>query len=50
MKRIINTFLISAASAILFSCIMEKPLDVPMNESIVLDLSAGQTKAAVQDS
>ena len=45
MKRIINTILISAASVLLFSCTMEESYDVLMDESIVIDLSSGLTKA-----
>ena len=45
MKRIINTVLISLASALLLSCSMEESYDAPMNETIVIDLSSGLTKA-----
>lgn len=45
MKRIINTVLISLASVLLFSCSMEESYDAPMNETIVIDLSSGLTKA-----
>ena len=48
MKRIINTVLISVASVLLFSCSMEETYDVPMNETIVIDLSSGLTKAEFQ--
>lgn len=44
MKRILNTFIISAAVVLSFSC-QERELDMPMNEKIVLDLSTGITKA-----
>lgn len=45
MKRIINTILISAVAALTFSCQVKEEISVPMNESIVLDLSSGLTKA-----
>jgi hypothetical protein len=45
MKRIINTILISAVAALSFSCQVKEEISVPMNESIVLDLSSGLTKA-----
>jgi hypothetical protein len=45
MKRIINTLIISAASAFLFSCQEKENVYVPMNESIVINLSDGSTKA-----
>ena len=45
MKRIINTILISALSALFFSCQTKEEMNVPMNESIVLNLSSGLTKA-----
>lgn len=48
MKRIINILLISAASVLQMSCGVEDSLDLPMNEAIVLDLSAGKTKAEVK--
>lgn len=44
MKRILNIFLISATALLPFSC-MEREIGMPMNESIVLDLSNGSTKA-----
>ena len=47
MKRIINTLLISLASVFLFSCSVKEAYDVPMNETIVIDLSSGVTKAVV---
>ena len=45
MKRIINTILISAVSVLLFSCAKEEAVLVPMNETIVLDISSSATKA-----
>ena len=45
MKRIINTILISAVAALSFSCQVKEEISVPMNESTVLDLSSGLTKA-----
>lgn len=45
MKRIINTILISVASVLLSSCGFEESYDAPMNETIVIDLSSGLTKA-----
>lgn len=45
MKRIINTVLISVASVLLFSCSMEENYQAAMNETIVIDLSSGLTKA-----
>ena len=45
MKRIINTILISALAALSFSCQMKEEMTVPMNETIVLNLSSGLTKA-----
>ncbi len=45
MKRIINTVLISAMAALSFSCQTKEEMSVAMNESIVLDLSYGLTKA-----
>ena len=49
MKRILNTLLISAVAVLAFSCQEEHGLDVAMNESIVLDISSGLTKAADTD-
>lgn len=49
MKGIINIILISAASMFLLSCSREDSFDAPMNESIVLDLSSGLTKATVKE-
>lgn len=45
MKRIINTLVTLAVSMLAFSCQETEVLDVAMNESIVLDLSSGLTKA-----
>ena len=45
MKRIINTLIISAVLMLAFSCRETEFLEVDMNESIVLDLSSGLTKA-----
>ena len=49
MKRIINTVLISVASVLLFSCNLQEEIDIPMNETIVLDLSSGVTRADIMD-
>lgn len=49
MKRILNTLLISAVAMLAFSCQEELGVNAPMNESIVLDLSSGLTKAADTD-
>lgn len=45
MKRIIQTILTSAIAALSFSCQMKENMGVLMNESIVLDISSGVTKA-----
>ena len=45
MKRKINTLIILAVSMLAFSCQESETLEVTMNESIVLDLSSGLTKA-----
>lgn len=45
MKRIINTLLILTVSILAFSCQEAAELELTMNESIVLDLSSGLTKA-----
>lgn len=45
MKRILNTLLITAFSALAFSCQERMEVEMPMNESIVLDLTCGLTKA-----
>lgn len=45
MKRIINTLVTLAVSVLAFSCQEREVLEVAMNESIVLDLSSGLTKA-----
>lgn len=49
MKRILNTLLISAVSVLAFSCQEMPDIDVASNESIVLDISSGLTKAADTD-
>ena len=49
MKRILNTLLISAVSVLAFSCQEMPDVDVTANESIVLDISSGLTKAADTD-
>lgn len=46
MKRILNTLIFSAVLMLAFSCQEKEMLEVDMNESIVLDLSSGMTKAA----
>ena len=46
MKRILDTLIIAALSVLALSCQEEFGGNVPMNESIVLDLSSGITKAA----
>ena len=45
MKRIIDTLIISAVLMLAFSCQEREALEIDMNESIVLDLSSGMTKA-----
>ena len=45
MKRILNTIIISALATLSFSCQVKDEMAVPMNETIVLDLSSGLTKA-----
>ena len=45
MKRILNTIIISALAALAFSCQVKDEIAVPMNETIVLDLSSSLTKA-----
>lgn len=45
MKRIINTLIISSALMLAFSCQEKEVFEVDMNESIILDLSSGDTKA-----
>lgn len=47
--RIINTLIITAVSVLAFSCLERPGLELAMNESIVLDLSSGVTKAADTD-
>ena len=49
MRRLINTLIITAISALAFSCQERPGLELEMNESIVLDLSSGLTKAADTD-
>ena len=50
MKRIINTLICSTVLLLAASCHQEEMIvDVPVNESIVLDLSSGLTKAADTD-
>ena len=49
MKRILNTLLISAVSVLAFSCQEMPDIDMASNESIVLDISSGLTKAADTD-
>lgn len=45
MKRIINTLIIAAATVLALSCQEEAGVDMPLNESIVLDISSGITRA-----
>ena len=49
MRRIINTLIITAVSVLACSCQERPGLELAMNESIVLDLSSGVTKAADTD-
>ena len=50
MKRIINTLLCSTVLLLAASCLQQELIiDAPVNESIVLDLSSGVTKAADTD-
>ena len=49
MKGILNTFLISAASLLLFSCEYKESFEVSVGGEIILDLSSGITKATVED-
>lgn len=49
MKRILNTLICFAVLLTAFSCQQELIVDMPVNESIVLDLSSGLTKAADTD-
>lgn len=49
MKRITNTLIIAAASLLAFSCQEHEVLDLQVNESIVLNLSSGLTKASDTD-
>ena len=46
MKQKINTFLVMAVSLLLFACQSNDPLDIPMNEEIVIDLATNTTRAA----
>lgn len=51
MKRIINTLLCTAALLLAASCLQEEMVvETPVNESIILDLSSGATKADSQTS
>ena len=50
MKRILNTLICMAMALLSFSCQEELDIEVPVNESIILDLSSGGlTKATVED-
>ncbi len=46
MKRIVNLFAMAAVTVLLHSCQEQEYFEVPMNEEIVLDLSASATRAA----
>ena len=46
MKQKINTLLVMAVSLLLFACHSNDPLDIPMNEEIVIDLATNTTRAA----
>ena len=46
MKRIINTLLCSAFVLLALSCQQGLTIEMPVNESIILDLSSGLTKAS----
>ena len=46
MKKRINTLLVMAAALLLFACQSQDPLDIPMNEEIVIDLATNATRAA----
>lgn len=46
MKRIVNLLAIAAVTVLLHSCQEQEYFEVPMNEEIVLDLSASATRAA----
>ncbi|MBQ5912553.1 MAG: hypothetical protein IIW93_05600, partial [Bacteroidaceae bacterium] len=46
MKQKINTLLVMAVSLLLFACQSNDPLDIPMNEEIVIDLATNTTRAA----
>ena len=50
MKRILNTLICMAMALLSFSCQEELDIEMPVNESIILDLSSGGlTKATVED-
>ena len=50
MKRIFNTLMFMAMALLSFSCQEELDIEVPVNESIILDLSSGGlTKTTVED-
>jgi hypothetical protein len=49
MNRILNTLIISAVSVFAFSCQEVSEIDATANESIVLDISSGITKAEDTD-
>lgn len=46
MKQKVNTLLVMAVSLLLFACQSNDPLDIPMNEEIVIDLATNTTRAA----
>ena len=49
MKRIINISIISALAVFSLSCLDKESVSLPVNEAIVLDLSAGLTKADIDE-
>lgn len=49
MKKIFNLLTIAAVSVLLHSCVEQEHFEVPMNEDIVLSLSASATRAADTD-
>ena len=50
MKRIFNTLMFMAMALLSFSCQEELDIEMPVNESIILDLSSGGlTKSIVED-
>ena len=49
MKKIFNLLIIAAVSVLLHSCVEQEHFEVPMNEDIVLSLSASATRAADTD-